>query len=165
MRTIPLPGEYSRQYSRQQQDQYNYHQQQPDDDDLSSFGSWTDTGDIGDQHGGDDDPVRKHLEEQEALDDQILVGVLKRQQERQHNRARSGSASPSSGSRSSSQDRASLRKDRIRIPTVVHREVPWAQRLLAAFIMGRSKGIHGLTGKPLLLVEPVDPFFLQCADV
>ena len=58
-----------------------------EDDDLSAEDSWTDTGDIAEQLDGEEDPLRRQiLNNDSALDDEILASVFKRQQSHKHSK-------------------------------------------------------------------------------
>ncbi len=125
------------------------------EDDGSEGSSWTDTGDIGEQL-AEDDPLRERLNE--TLDDEILAGALHKRHPKQHHRrqkqVRYREPLSSGSSRSASRHAGAISKEAIHIPSVAHRKVTRAERLLAAIMAGGSSSIHGLTGKPLLFVEP-----------
>jgi hypothetical protein len=129
------------------------------EDDGSDRSSWTDTGDIGEQL-AEDDPLRQRLHDALYDDDEILAGVLskrhtKQQQRQQQKKVRYREPLSSSGSsRSASRHAGAVSKEAIRVPTVAHRRVTRAERLIAAIMAGGSSSVHGLTGKPLLLVTP-----------
>jgi hypothetical protein len=128
------------------------YQRSSESDDNVSESSWTDTGDIAEQLADEDDPVRKHL------DDEILTGVLKKHP-RYHHPRRSGKQiryhaqhfSPSTA-RSGLRHTGAVSKDAIHIPEPAPRRVSWAERSIAGIMTGGTSSIHGLTGKPLLFV-------------
>ncbi|KAK3371226.1 hypothetical protein B0T24DRAFT_667929 [Lasiosphaeria ovina] len=123
------------------------------DDGRSSDSSWTDTGDISEQLAGED-PLRQRLTE--TLDDELLAGVVKRHpRHRNHhqtstNRVRYRQPLSPSRSRSAFRHTGVVTKEGIHIPDVYPRNVPAAERLLAAIMTGGTSSIHGLTGKPLI---------------
>jgi hypothetical protein len=126
------------------------------EEDGSDESPWTDTGDIAEQL-ADEDPLRQRLDSA-ALDDDILAGVFNKRRPKHHNRQSkrvryreplSSGSSPSTSRHAS----AAISKEAIRIPTVARRTTSRAERLLAAIMTGGTSSIHGLTGKPLLLVS------------
>lgn len=117
-----------------------------DDDAFSLESSWTDTGDIAEQLDEDDDPIRKHL------DDEILEGVLKRPLRRKQKHVHyDDDRKSSSRSRSRSRWHAGVvSKEAIEIPEPAPRRISWAERAIANIMAGGTSSIHGLTGKPLI---------------
>lgn len=130
----------------------SYHEDRGDDShqrrhprDRSASGSgsessWTDTGDIGEQH-ADDDPLRLQLGDE--IEDQLLSGVNRRN--KHHKKVRIHAPD-----RSHSRDRGTIDKEAIEVPDVAHRPPSRAERCIGAIMSGRNGSIHGLTGKPLL---------------
>ncbi|PHH86645.1 hypothetical protein CDD83_9942 [Cordyceps sp. RAO-2017] len=110
----------------------------------SSESSWTDTGDIGEQHADDDDdPVRLLLPDE--LEDELLAGV----QKRHHKRVRIRDPEPHRR-RPSPLPADVIDKEAIEVPDVSLPRPSRAERCIAAIMSGRSASIHGLTGKALL---------------
>lgn len=114
-----------------------------------SESSWTDTGDIGDRYDDLDDPVRLQLPED--IEAELLAAVPKHRQrpDRAAKKVRIRSPSPNSRHRSPS-SHYHIDKDTIRIPNPRPRLPTRAERCLGSIMAGRTGGLHGLTGKPLL---------------
>jgi hypothetical protein len=133
------------------------HEYGSDDEDEAFYSesSWTDTGDIGEQLGDVEDPVRAHLAAD--LDDDILAGVLKRDQlRRNRNKEKHVHYDDDDDDDDTRSSRAYSRykpgvvsKEAIDIPEPPPRRIPWAERKIAA-VMAGGTGIHGLTGRPLI---------------
>ena len=138
------PGDHDRRYSASE-------------DDFSAEDSWTDTGDIAEQLDGEEDPLRQRiLNNDSALDDEILAGVFKRQQSHKHSkRVRHQAPRSSSGeSRSPTRHAGAVNKEaiHIHIPDAAPRSISRAERLIAGIMAGGTSSIHGLTGKSLMWV-------------
>ena len=113
--------------------------------------------------------MRRRLD-QNVLDDDFLAGVFdkrhskhgrgRRRDKKKQKHVRYEESSGSSRS-SSRQGRAAISKEAIRVPTVAHRKTSRAERLLAAIMTGGTSSIHGLTGKPLLSVDPASPISMS----
>lgn len=165
LRTLPAHGERpDPQHTREQAslllaphgrghpvDHPGYSSESEEDD-----SSWTDTGDIAEQL-DDEDPLRQRVTE--TLDgDDTLAGVLKKKPHSRHSkRVRYREPLSSGSSRSTSRHAGVIDKEAIQIPNTGSRKASRAERLLAAIMTGGSSSIHGLTGKPLLLVDPSNP--------
>ncbi|KKP00578.1 hypothetical protein THAR02_07303, partial [Trichoderma harzianum] len=116
----------------------------------SETSSWTDTGDIGDQYGDDNDPVRIQLPED--IENELLASVQRRQSKplyKSHKKVRIHDPSPHRRNHSFS-PAPFVDKEAIEIPNVCHRPPSRAQRCIGSIMAGSSGSIHGLTGKPLL---------------
>ncbi|OAA63054.1 General substrate transporter [Cordyceps fumosorosea ARSEF 2679] len=116
---------------------------------TDSESSWTDTGDIGDRYDDLDDPVRLQLPDE--IEAELLAGVPKHRQrpDRGFKKVRIRSPSPDSRHRSLS-SHFHIDKEAIRIPNPPPRLPTRAERFIGSIMAGRTGGIHGLTGKPLL---------------
>ncbi|TQV95040.1 sugar porter (SP) family MFS transporter [Cordyceps javanica] len=116
---------------------------------LDSESSWTDTGDIGDRYDDLNDPVRLQLPDD--IEAELLANVPKHRQrpDRSSKKVRIRSPSPQSrhGSPSS---HYRIDKDAIRVPDPRPRPATRAERFIGSIMAGRTGGLHGLTGKPLL---------------
>ncbi|OAA71038.1 General substrate transporter [Akanthomyces lecanii RCEF 1005] len=122
------------------------HPRSPSSDSESS---WTDTGDIGDRYDDLDDPVRLQLPGD--IEAELLAAVPKHRQrpDRGSKKVRIRSPSPYSRHRSSSRHHH-IDKDAIRVPNPRPRPPSRAERCIGSIMAGRTGGLHGLTGKPLL---------------
>jgi hypothetical protein len=160
LRTLPAHGERDLHRDRQQSSWLltSHGHGHPVDDpgysaseDGSDDSSWTDTGDIAEQLAAED-PLRQRLND--TLDDEILAGVFKRhpKHHRHQKQVRYQNPLSSASSRSPNRHAGVPSKEAIRIPSVPPRKVPKSERLLAVIMTGGTSSIHGLTGKPLLLV-------------
>lgn len=120
----------------------SHHRRHPSSGSLSSTeSSWTDTGDIGEQH-ADDDPLRLQLDND--VEEQLLAGV--RRHTKHPKKVRIHDPTPHR-SRSDTID-----KEAIQIPSAERRPPSRAERCLGTVMSGRNGSIHGLTGKALLYV-------------
>lgn len=129
------------QHSRQRNVQYH-----DDEGDASrSDSSWTDTGDIGEQKGDEDDPLRLQLSSD--VEDELLVGVQRRHRKGKKVRIRSPSQRRKDCSRS---PYSVIDKEAIHIPHVVPPTPSRAARTIGFVMAGRTGAAHGLTGKALL---------------
>ena len=124
-----------------------HHQRYPlDASESASESSWTDTGDIGDQH-ADDDPVRLQLPNEI---EQELLSSVQRRSGRSGKKVRIHLPSPS---RHDSHYRPSLiDKEAIEVPDIRVPPPSFGQRIVGAIMAGRSGAMYGLTGKLLLYV-------------
>ncbi|UKZ77240.1 hypothetical protein TrVFT333_004960 [Trichoderma virens FT-333] len=116
----------------------------------SETSSWTDTGDIGDQYGDDDDPVRIQLPED--IENELLASVQRRQSKplyKSHKKVRIHDPSPHRRNHSFSPS-PFVDKEAIEIPDVRPRPPSRAERCVGSIMAGSSGSIHGLTGKALL---------------
>lgn len=113
-----------------------------------SESSWTDTGDIGERKGDDDDPVRLQLSND--IEEELLAGVQQRSR-KSHKKVRIQGPSPGRHGRSQSPHPV-IDKEAIEVPRIL----PWtpsrAQRCIGFIMSGRSGAAKGLTGKTLLYV-------------
>ena len=116
-----------------------------------SDSSWTDTGDIGDQLGDEHDPVRLQLPDE--IEEELLASVQKRQP-RHHKKVRIHDSAPRRYDRSTSRPLV-IDKEAIQVPQVRPHRPSRVERYIASIMAGRSGGIHGLTGKPLLYVTRI----------
>ncbi|KND94385.1 High-affinity glucose transporter [Tolypocladium ophioglossoides CBS 100239] len=119
-----------------------------------SESSWTDTGDIGERHGDENDPVRLQLPDE--LEEELLAGVQKRQP-RHHKKVRIHDPSPHRYERAQPRSRV-IDKEAIEVPHVTPRRPSRAERCIGAIMSGRSGNIHGLTGKALLIFVSLGVF-------
>jgi hypothetical protein len=127
-----------------------------DSEDGSDESSWADTGDIAEQL-AEEDPLREQVKANGTLDDDdTLAGVFKRhpKHHRHQKRVRYREPLSSASSRSTSRHGGLVDKEAIHIPSVKPYQPSRVERLLAAIMTGGASSIHGLTGKPLLLVQP-----------
>ncbi|KAM0744938.1 hypothetical protein ACQRIT_000322 [Beauveria bassiana] len=115
-----------------------------------SESSWTDTGDIGDRYDDLHDPVRLQLPDD--IEAELLAAVPKHRQrpDRGSKKVRIRTPSPPRRHRSSSSHYHHIDKDAIRIPNPPPRRPTRAERCIGSIMAGRTGGLHGLTGKPLL---------------
>ncbi|KAM3441911.1 hypothetical protein MY4824_001325 [Beauveria thailandica] len=115
-----------------------------------SESSWTDTGDIGDRYDDLHDPVRLQLPDD--IEAELLAAVPKHRQrpDRASKKVRIRTPSPHSRHRSSSSHYHHIDKEAIRIPNPPPRRPTRAERCIGSIMVGRTGGLHGLTGKPLL---------------
>lgn len=116
----------------------------PRRDSYSSEGSsWTDTGDIGEQKGEDDDPVRLQLSND--IEDELLAGVQHRSR-RSHKKVRIQDPSPGR----SRSPKVVIDKEAIEIPHCVRPPPTRSDRCLGFIMAGRTGAATGLTGRALL---------------
>ena len=118
-----------------------HHRRPSSESDTGS--SWTDTGDIGEQLGDGNDPVRLQLSDD--IEDELLAGVRRGKQK--HKKVRIQDPA-SDHSRSRSRTRI-IDKESIEVPYVRPR-APTRAALCLGAIMGSSGEANGLTGKALL---------------
>ncbi|KAI9850589.1 MAG: hypothetical protein M1824_003208 [Vezdaea acicularis] len=116
----------------------------------SDFSLWSDTGDIGEQLADEEDPLRIKL--RRSLDEEVFGGSA-RPRTRHTKRVRYQQNSPGGGK----EGRLNIVKEEIEIPSPRQRQIPVAEKILAAIMNGGQGGsqMHGLTGKPLLYFTSV----------
>lgn len=108
-----------------------------------SESSWTDTGDIGERKGEDDDPLRLQLSPD--VEEELLAGV--QQRHRRQKKVRILNPSPRHHDRSSSPS-VLIDKEAIEVPHVQIPTPSRTARCIGCIMSGRSA--NGLTGKALL---------------
>jgi hypothetical protein len=114
---------------------------------LSGSESWTDTGDIGEQHDTDADPLRLQLPRD--IEDELLANTSRRSL-KHPKKVRIQDPSPQRRHRGSYSPSGLIDKEAIEIPFVPPRKPSRVDRCVGFIMSGRSGFIHGLTGKPLL---------------
>ncbi|KAL7941685.1 sugar transporter domain-containing protein [Trichoderma barbatum] len=122
----------------------------------SETSSWTDTGDIGDQYGDDNDPVRIQLPED--IENELLASVQRRQSKplyKSQKKVRIHDPSPHRRNHSFS-PAPFVDKEAIEVPDFRPRPPSRAERCIGFIMAGSSGSIHGLTGKAL-----IGPYFID----
>ncbi|KAL5352683.1 Ribulose bisphosphate carboxylase large chain [Pseudogymnoascus australis] len=106
----------------------------------SEFSDWSDTGDLGEQGTGEDDPLRRQLGEfdnntgrhtgrRNRGDRRVRYRLDAEHEDKKHHRG--------------------FVKEDIEIPTPPPRKISRAEQALATMMAGGERQMHGLTGKPL----------------
>lgn len=153
LRTLPSRSDHDRDREYYQPTSYHdgrgddsHHHRHPSFSLSGSESSWTDTGDIGEQH-ADDDPLRLQLGDE--IEEQLLAGVQRRSA-KHGKKVRIHAPDARAHDRSRSRDRVIIDKEAIEVPDVAYRTPSRAERCLGAIMSGHTGSIHGLTGKALM---------------